>query len=247
MLNGPMKCSRGRKKPFFVGLRMTKEERSILDKIEEKVGLSKSESLLKGLEILSEYYSLGLDQPPLSFELRRLEEEAIQHAEALKRIRRREDALKEIIHELRVIDQIVDRYNEDKNALIQILIDIQNRFNWISKTAVIWISERLEIPTSFIYQIATFYKFFTLTPRGRHLVRVCLGTACHVRGGPKVMEAVERTLSVKHGDVTSDGMFSLERVNCLGCCALGPVMVVDGDYHGNLKPADVGKVLSKYS
>ena len=246
MLNAPMKPADDRKKPFFVGLRMTKEERSILDKIQEKVGLTKTESLLKGLEILSEYYSLGLDQPPLSFELKKLEEEAIQHADALKRIRRREDALKEIIHELRIIDQIVNKYN-DKNALIQILIDIQNKFNWISKTAVIWISERLEIPTSSIYQIATFYKFFTLTPRGRHLVRVCLGTACHVRGGPKVMETVERTLGVEQGDVTSDGKFSLERVNCLGCCALGPVIVVDNDYYGNFKTADVGKVLSKYS
>jgi NADH-quinone oxidoreductase subunit E len=145
-----------------------------------------------------------------------------------------------------VFNQIVDKYNEDKNALIQILLDIQNKFNWISKPAIILISERLGIPMSLIYQIATFYKVFSLTPRGRHIVRICLGTACHVRGGPKIMEAAERILGIKYGEVTSDGKFSLERVNCLGCCALGPVMVVDNQYHGNVNLLDVGKILSKY-
>lgn len=152
----------------------------------------------------------------------------------------------EITDEVRAIDQIADKYSEDKSALIQILIDIQDKFNWIPKIAIVRVSERLEIPISLIYQIATFYKFFKLAPRGRHLVRVCLGTACHIREGPKVMEAVERALGVEYGDVTSDGKFSLERVNCLGCCALGPVMVVDKDYYGNVKPMDIGKILAKY-
>lgn len=225
-----------KKKRFAVGLRMTEEQRSILSSIEEKAGLSKTEILIKGLELLSEYHSLGLDQPPLSLELRKLEEEAIHHAEALKRIRRREDALKEIVHELRVIDELVDKYNEDKSGLIQILLDVQDRFNWISKPAIMWVSERLNVPPSLIYQISTFYNVFALTPRGHHSVRVCLGTACHVRGGQRIMEAAERTLGIKDGEVTPDGEFGLERVNCLGCCALGPVMVVDNEYHGNLKP-----------
>lgn len=235
-----------RKKRFFVGLRMTKGQRSILSDIEEKAGLSKTEILLKGLEILSEYYSLGLDRPPLSLELRTLEQEAVRHAEALKRIQRREEALKEVIREIRVIDEMVDRYDGDKNALIQILIDIQNKFNWISKPAIIWVSERLGVPVSLVYQIATFYKILSLTPRGRHIVKVCLGTACHVRGGPRIMETIERASGIEYGEVTADGEFSLERVNCLGCCALGPVMVVDNEYYGNLKPTQVSKILSKY-
>lgn len=235
-----------RKKRFFVGLRMTKGQRSILSDIEEKAGLSKTEILLKGLEILSEYYSLGLDRPPLSLELRTLEQEAVRHAEALKRIQRREEALKEVVREIRVIDEMVDRYDGDKNALIQILIDIENKFNWISKPAIIWVSERLRVPVSLIYQIATFYKIFSLTPRGRHIVRVCLGTACHVRGGPRIMETIERASGIKYGEVTPDGKFSLERVNCLGCCALGPVMIVDNEYYGNVKPTQVSKTLSKY-
>lgn len=235
-----------RKKRFFVGVRMTEEQQSILSRLKKNMGLSKTEILLKGLEILSEYYSLGLDRPPLSHELRRLEEEALLHAETLKRIRRKEDALKEIVHELRAIDEIVDKYNGDKSALIQILLDVQKRFNWISKPAIIWISERLGVPASQIYHVATFYKVFSLTPRGRHTIRVCLGTACYVRGGPRIMETIERILGIKHGQVTPDGRFILERVNCLGCCALGPVVVVDGEYYGNVKPSDVEEILSKY-
>ncbi|GAI36292.1 unnamed protein product, partial [marine sediment metagenome] len=122
---------------------MTEEQRSILSRIQKDANLSKTEILLKGLELLSEYYSLGLDTPPLSLELKRLEEDVVHHTEALKRIRRREDTLKEIIRELHDIDGIVDRYGGDPNALIQILLDIQKRFGWISKLAVMWISKRL--------------------------------------------------------------------------------------------------------
>ncbi|RLI06074.1 NADH-quinone oxidoreductase subunit NuoE [Candidatus Bathyarchaeota archaeon] len=233
-------------KRFFVGVRLTEEQRSILSRIQKNAGLSKTDILLKGLELLSEYYSLGLDHPPLSLELKRLEEEAVRHAEALKRIRRREDALKEIIRELRRVDSIVDKYDGDPNALIQILLDIQKEFRWVSKPAMMWVSERLGVPLSRIYQIATFYKVFSLTPQGRHKIRVCLGTACHVRGGPIIMERVKRLLGIEDGEVTPDGRFSLERVNCLGCCALGPVMVVDNEYYGNVKPAEVEKILSKY-
>jgi len=233
-------------KRFFVGVRMTEEQRSILSHIQKDVNLSKTEILLKGLELLSEYYSLGLDTSPLSLELKKLEEEAVRHTEALKRVRSREDALKEIIRELHDIDGIVDRYSGDSNALIQILLDIQKQFGWISKLAVMWISEKLRVPFSSIYQIVTFYKVFSLTPKGRHRVRVCLGTACHIRGGPKIMERAERVMGVGDGEVTPDGKFGLERVNCLGCCALGPMIVVDDDYYGNVKPAEIEKILSKY-
>ena len=233
-------------KRFFVGMRMTEEQRSILSRVQKNANLSKTDILLKGLELLSEYYSLSLDTPPLSLELKKIEGEAVHHAEALGRIKSREDALKETIHELHNIDETVDKYGGDPNALIQILLDVQKQFGWISKLAVMWISERLKVPFSSIYQIATFYKVFSLTPKGRHKIRVCLGTACHIRGGPRIMESVERVLGVGGERVTPDGRFDLEGVNCLGCCALGPVMLVNDDYYGNLKPAEVEKILSKY-
>ncbi|HID18740.1 TPA: hypothetical protein EYP27_04290 [Candidatus Bathyarchaeota archaeon] len=241
-----MEGKKRKEKQYFVGVRLTEEQRKLLSQIQEDAGLSKTEILLRGLELLSEYYSLGLDKPLLSTELKRLEEEALRHAEALKRIRRREEALKEIVRELRDIDRIVDKYDGKPEALIQILLDIQAKYRWISKPSLIWVSERLGIPVSRIYQISTFYKAFSLTPQGRHRVRVCLGTACHVRGGPQIMEAAERLLGVKDGEVTPDGRFTLERVNCLGCCALGPVVVIGNEYYGGVKPADLEKILSKY-
>lgn len=233
-------------KPFFVGLRITDQQRSLLSKIQNDQGLNKTEVLLRGLEILGEYYSLGLDQPPLSLELKKLEEEAVRHAETLKHIRRREDAVKDAIRELRDIDSIVDKYGGDPSALVQILLGIQAKYHWISRPALMWVSERLGVPLSRIYYIATFYKVFSLKPQGLHMCRICLGTACHVRGGPKIMETAERVLGIKGGETTSDGQFSLERVNCLGCCAIGPVMTIDGEYYGSLKLATLEKIFSNY-
>ena len=144
------------------------------------------------------------------------------------------------------IDEIISRYPPEPGALIQLLLDIQNEFNWIPKEAVLRISARLQIPISQIYRVASFYKAMSLTPRGKHVVSVCLGTACHVRGGPKIMDKVEDALGIRAGETTQDLKFTLERVNCLGCCALGPVMVVDKDYHGKLTPAKVNNVLKNY-
>jgi NADH-quinone oxidoreductase subunit E len=144
------------------------------------------------------------------------------------------------------VDQIIDRYSAQPAALIQLLLDMQSEFNWIPKEAIPRISERFQIPISQIYRVASFYKAMSLTPRGKHVVNVCLGTACHVRGGPRIMDKVEEVLSIKAGDTTQDMKFTLERVNCLGCCALGPVVVVDRDYHGKLTPAKVKEVLESY-
>jgi NADH-quinone oxidoreductase subunit E len=109
------------------------------------------------------------------------------------------------------------------------------------------INKRLKIPVSEIYRVASFYTALSLKPRGKHLVRVCAGTACYVRGGPRILDSVERTLAIKPGETTSDKNFSLETVNCLGCCALGPVVEIDGQYHGKLSPATIGHLLSKYT
>ncbi len=233
-------------KSHFVGVRLTEEQKKALHTLQKTSELSKSDILLRGLEILSEYYSLGLDQPPLSIELKKLEEEALQHLKALKQIKRREESVKQIIQELREVDEIIDEYHSEKNALIQILLKIQEKKHWLPKPALLWVSERLDIPMSQILHIATFYKAFSLEPQGEHLVRICLGTACHVRGGPKLLEAAEQYLGIQAGETTPDMKFTLESVNCLGCCALGPVMMIDNEYHGKLSPSQVPDILSSY-
>ena len=145
------------------------------------------------------------------------------------------------------IDNIINKYINGEGVLIQLLLDIQRELNWIPKEAITRINERLKIPVSQIYRVASFYTALSLKPRGRHLVRVCLGTACYVRGGPRILDSVERTLDIKAGDTTSDGKFTLETVNCLGCCALGPVIEIDGQYHGRLSSANIAKMLSSYN
>lgn len=148
---------------------------------------------------------------------------------------------------LEKVDSIVDKYSAREEDLIQILLNVQQKYNWIPKEAIVRISEKLKIPISRVYRIASFYKGMYLNPIGRHLIHVCLGTACHVRGGPKTLEEVERRLNLKVDETTPDMKFTLRRVNCLGCCALGPVMVVDEDYYGKITPAKVGEILEKYS
>ncbi|GAI43498.1 unnamed protein product [marine sediment metagenome] len=145
------------------------------------------------------------------------------------------------------IGAILDRYEGKEEFLILILQDIQSEYKYLPKDVLSHVAEKLGVPLTQIYSIATFYKAFSLEPRGKHLVRVCMGTACHVRGGQRILGTVERVLGVKAGKTTPDRKFTLQRVNCLGCCALGPVMVVDDEYHGGLRSAEVGKILSNYT
>lgn len=145
------------------------------------------------------------------------------------------------------VDRIIDKYGCEKGVLIQLLLEIQRELNWIPPEAIQRINKRLKIPVSEIYRVASFYTALSLKPRGRHLVRVCSGTACYVRGGPRILDSVERTLEIRAGETTKNGNFTLETVNCLGCCALGPVVEIDGQYHGKLSSASVEKLLSKYS
>jgi NADH-quinone oxidoreductase subunit E len=149
--------------------------------------------------------------------------------------------------ELAKVDGIIDRYPPKQSVLIQLLLDIQSEFNWIPKEAIQCVSQRLQIPISQIYRVASFYKAMSLTPRGRHVINVCLGTACHVRGATRIIDKVEESLGIRTGETTEDMKFTLQRVNCLGCCALGPVMVVDKDYHGKMTPAKIEAVLKDYN
>ena len=142
---------------------------------------------------------------------------------------------------------VLDKYQHDKGMLVSILQDIQEEYNYLPRESLKQVSKTLDVPFSQIYSIATFFKALRLTPRGRHLTNVCMGTACHVRGVVKVMEAMERELGIKSGGTTDDLEFTLETVNCVGACALGPVVIVDGEYHGQMKTEKVKDILKEYS
>jgi NADH-quinone oxidoreductase subunit E len=144
------------------------------------------------------------------------------------------------------IDSMIDRYDADKELLTSIFQEIQNEYGYLPRAALIRVSERLEIPLGQIYGVATFYKAFSLTPRGRHQISVCLGTACHVRGAEAVLRRVERELGIRDGESTGDMEYALETVNCLGACALGPVVTIDGQYYGDMTSAKVAELLSKH-
>lgn len=144
------------------------------------------------------------------------------------------------------IDKIIDNYVDKKGILIQLLLDVQKELKWIPKTAVNRISQRLNIPCSQIFRIASFYTVLSLEPIGRHLVRVCEGTACYVRGSPRILDFLETKLDIKSGETTKDNKFTLETVNCLGCCALGPVIEIDKKYFGKLNSLTIEKLLATY-
>lgn len=229
-------------KPKFVGVRMSKEQSQVLAQLQQNSELTKSAVLLRGLELLGEYYSLGLDQPPLKLELRNLENEAVRHALALRQIRKRGEAIGQTVQELSSVDRIIDKYQGNKSALIQILLDIQARDHWLPKPALMWVAERLGVTWSQIYHIASFYKAFSLIPQGRHTVQVCLGTACQVRGAPRLLDRVMDVLKVRPGETDLEQRFTLSTVNCLGCCALGPVMVVDGQYYSKPSTKEIEQI-----
>ncbi len=133
------------------------------------------------------------------------------------------------------IKSILGRNDNDRGMLVSILQDMQAEFGYLLRDAITEISKQLDIPLSQVYGVATFFKAFSLIPRGRHQIQVCLGTACHVRGAEKILDTVERELGIKPGESDKDMNFMLETVNCLGACALGPIVVVDGKYSGEMK------------
>lgn len=144
------------------------------------------------------------------------------------------------------VDQIIDKHHGEPSTLIQILLDIQSEHHWLPKEALDRVCERLEVPFTRIQQIATFYKAFSLVPKGRHEIHICMGTACHVRGAQRILDSVQDLIGIKPGETDLDLKFSLQTVNCLGCCALGPVIEVDGKHHGNITPAKTADVLKRY-
>lgn len=144
------------------------------------------------------------------------------------------------------VTAIINKYNGDRGQLISILQDIQTEYYYLPKEALIQVSETMAIPLSQVYSLATFFRAFSLKPRGRHLINVCLGTACHVRGASRVLEKIERSLDIKRGETTENRKFTLETVNCMGCCAVGPAVKIDGDYFGQMSTDKVDPLLTKF-
>ena len=148
--------------------------------------------------------------------------------------------------EVSQIDGIIKQYKGRESAILAILQDIQVKEKYLPKEALEYVSQKMHIPLAQVFRIATFYNALSLKPRGRHKVDVCLGTACHVRGGNKILEKMERDLGISVGDTTKDKRFTLESVHCVGCCSLGPVAVVDGNVFGRLSQEKVPALLKEF-
>ena len=144
------------------------------------------------------------------------------------------------------VKSILDSYQGDSSMLVSILQDVHAEYNYLPKEALTQVSQDLDIPLTRVYSVATFFKAFSLKPRGRHIINVCLGTACHVRGAVRIRDEIERELDIKPGETTEDFKFTLETVNCVGACALGPIVIIDGKYSGQMKPDKVKTLLESY-
>ena len=143
-------------------------------------------------------------------------------------------------------ENIISGNGHSTDGLISILQDIQSEYRYLPEEALRHVAESLDLPLIQVYGVATFFKAFSLKPQGKHKCSACLGTACHVRGAQSILDELERQLDIKSGETTEDMMFTLESVNCLGACALGPVVVVDGQYHGQMNTGKAKKMITKY-
>jgi NADH:ubiquinone oxidoreductase subunit E len=142
-------------------------------------------------------------------------------------------------------DRIIDRYERSEESLLAILQDFQREFHYVPEEGIRRLSEVMEVPESKIYAMGTFYKALSLTPRGRHIIKVCTGTACHLKGAPQILETLERELEVKRNGTTADGEFTLECVNCVGACAMAPLTLIDEEYHGQTRSSKVMDIVKK--
>jgi len=148
--------------------------------------------------------------------------------------------------EWKEIDQVIQRYHADRKSLLMILQDICDLYNYLPSQVVPLLAERLGVKESLIYSVATFFKSISLEPQGKYIISVCTGTACHVRGADKVMEAIQDKLHIKEGQTTDDLLFTLQAVRCLGCCASGPVIMVNKEIHGGIDRSRTEELLERY-
>jgi len=144
------------------------------------------------------------------------------------------------------VETILQKHPKDPSSIIQVLLDIQNELYYLPREVLEHVSKSLDVPLSRTYSLATFYKAFSLKPKGKYPIAVCTGTACHVQGAVRILEQIERELSIKEGETTSDKKFSVETVRCLGCCGLAPVVTVGKNLHGKVPMAKVSKILKQY-
>ena len=146
-----------------------------------------------------------------------------------------------------IIDEIIEKYHGSREALLMIMQDISDMYNYVPPEVIPPLVEKLGVRKSLIYSVATFYKTISLEPRGKYIVNVCTGTACHVRGADKIMDALQDRLHIKEGETTDDLLFTLEGVRCIGCCASGPVLTVNQETHGGLDRATAVKAIDGYN
>jgi NADH-quinone oxidoreductase subunit E len=146
-----------------------------------------------------------------------------------------------------VVTGIINTHRDRRGNLLPILLDVNRHFNWLPRPALEQVSDELKIPLAEILRVASFYNAFSLVPRGKHIINVCLGTGCFVKGSPRLIESLERELGIKHGQTTEDMLFTLEVVRCIGCCALAPAMRVGDDTYGRLTPGMIPKILKSYA
>jgi NADH-quinone oxidoreductase subunit E len=143
------------------------------------------------------------------------------------------------------VDEILDRYPAERTAILAVLEDVQTEYKYLPREALEATAKRLRMKLSDVYQLATFYKAFSLKPKGEYIIKVCLGTACHVSGGPQILETMEKALGIKAGSTTSDAKFSLEAVRCVGSCALGPMVLVNEQPHGKMTSTKTSELVTK--
>ena len=148
--------------------------------------------------------------------------------------------------ETQVVENILQRHPKDQSSIIQVLLDIQNELYYLPRDVLDYVSDYLDVPLSRTYGLATFYKAFSLKPKGKFPIAVCTGTACHVQGAVNILEQIERELKVKEGETTPDKKFSVETVRCLGCCGLAPVVTVGKNLHGKVPMSKISKILKQY-
>ena len=147
---------------------------------------------------------------------------------------------------LKRVDEIVNEYEGDNSWLIMVLQDVQEEYNYLPHSALERVAEKLDISLSRVYNVATFYSSLSLTERGKHLIKVCDGTACHLRGFTNIHDEITRHIGISDGQTTEDKRFTLEVVACLGACALAPVMAINNDYHGEMTPKKIEETLNQY-
>ncbi|MBW1739845.1 MAG: NADH-quinone oxidoreductase subunit NuoE [Deltaproteobacteria bacterium] len=145
------------------------------------------------------------------------------------------------------LDTLIEKkFDNNPEALVMVLQEVNAEYNYVPQGALQYVAEKLDIPLSKVYSVATFYKAFHLEPRGRHIISQCVGTACHVRGAMRIKGKLEKSLSIKEGENTKDMKYTFETVRCIGCCSLGPVIKIDDDVYSNVEQDQVDKILEKY-